>query len=140
MADDGFVSMADTLQVRVDGNLIRIRNQRYLTLRDLNVVVGIYNRVHAEHGPFFVVYDVTQSEGVDRAARNALASSSNLPGPNPAVTAIFGASFAVRTVANMIERARVGLGQVPTGMRFFQTEAQALVHIDEQRHRIQAKS
>ncbi len=44
MVDDGFVPMADTMLVRVDGDVVRVRNHRMMTLRDLHVLLEVYER------------------------------------------------------------------------------------------------
>lgn len=138
MADDGFVSMADTLEVHVAGDVVRVRNQRLMTLRDLNALLEIYAQVRAKHGVLFATFDCSHAQGIEREARQAMTSEGTLETRADA-TAIFGAPFAIRILSSMIERARVGLGRAPTGVRFFDNEAQALAHIDEQRCRIQAK-
>lgn len=135
MSDDEFTLLADAAYVRIDGDLVHLRIRGLMTLRDLNAVTEVYERVHARHGRFFVLYDVTESQGIDRAARKALHDSTS-NGPQPDATALFGASFALRTMANMIERALVGLGRPSMGMNFFATEAQARAHIDEERRRL----
>lgn len=135
MADDGFTLVADAAHIRIDGDLVYLRIRGVMTLRDLNAMIEIYQGLYAQHDRLFAVYDVTQSEGIDRAGRKAL-SASRAMSLRPTATAIFGASFAMRTMASMIERALVGLGRPPTGMKFFETEALALAYIDEQRRRL----
>lgn len=135
MLNDGFTPLADAASIRVSDDLVHIRVHGLMTLRDLNSVIETYKQVHARHGRLFVLYDVTHSHGIDRAARKALHDSPS-NGPQPTATALFGASFALRTMANMIERAMVGLGRPSMGMNFFATEAQARAHIDEQRRRL----
>lgn len=137
MAYGAFVQVADAAYVKVDGDLIYIRVQGLVTLNDLHGIIEIYRQVNMQHGRFFVLYDATRSEGIDRPARKALSA---MPANNvqPIVTAAFGASFALRTLANMVDRAMVGLGRKSSGITFFSTEQQALAHIDEQRQRLLA--
>lgn len=138
MSGDEFVPMGDTLHVRIEGDLVFIRNHRSLTLVDLYAILDIYRSVHAEHGNLFAIYDCSRAEGVERAARKEL-TSLGTPAFAADATAVFGAPFAVRVVANMIERALVGLGRPSTGMQFFQTEKQARDYLHEQRIRLRDK-
>lgn len=138
MADDGFVPMADTMLVRVDGDVVRVRNHRMMTLRDLNALLEVYAQVRATHGVLFSTFDCLKAQGIERDARQAMTGEGSAATRADA-TAIFGAPFAIRTLSNMIERARIGLGRDPTGVRFFETELQAIAYIDEQRRRLQSK-
>lgn len=138
MTDDTFVPLADTLHVRVDGDVVRVRNHRSMTLRDFNALMDVYARVRAEHGMLFALFDCSRAEGVEREARMAMTAKQSTA-PVADATAIFGASFAICTVVNMMERARILLGGVATGMKFFESEARAMAHINEQRRRIVAR-
>ena len=138
MADDGFVPMADTMLVRVDGDVVRVRNHRLLTMRDLEALYEIYAQIRSKHPFLFVLFDCTHAQGVERDARRAMMQEVP-PVKPPDLTAIVGAPFAIRTLSNMIERARVALGRDSMGMRFFESEAQVFGHIDELRRRLQSK-
>jgi SpoIIAA-like len=135
MAGDEFVAMADTVHVRIEGDLIHVRNHRSMTVKDLQVLTELYERVREEHGRLFVLYDSSKSEGVERAARRSLTNVAN-PRATADATAIFGASFAIRTLGNMIERAIVGLGKPSTGIKFFTTEAEARAFLQQERRRV----
>ena len=138
MDDDGFTSMGDTVRVRVEGDLVFIRNYRVMTLVDLHALIDVYKRVHREQGSLFVMFDCTRSEGMERAARQALSDSQSKEAFVNA-TAIFGAPFAIRTLANMMDRALVGLGKRSTGIKFFEGEAQARAYLQKERERLKAK-
>ncbi len=137
MSDEGFVSMGDTLLVRIEEDLVFIRNQRIMTLTDFNTIVEVYSQVRNRHGSFFVMYDSSRAQGVERAARKAM-TSTPAGGPTALATAIFGAPFAIRTLGNMLERALVGLKRPSPGMRFFQTEADARDYLQQERLRLKA--
>jgi len=138
MDDDGFASMGDTVRVRVEGDLVFIRNYRVMTLVDLEAIIEVYKRVHREHGALYVMFDCTRSEGMERAARRALTDSQSKDAFVNA-TAIFGAPFAIRTLANMIDRALVGLGKRSIGIKFFETEAQARAYLQKEKERLKVK-
>lgn len=138
MVDDGFVSMADTILVRVDRDVVRVRNHRMMTLSDLNALLEVYAQVRAKYGVLFSTFDCSKSQGIERDARQAMTGEGSAATRADA-TAIWGAPFAIRTLSNMIERARIGLGRQPTGVRFFETELQAIGYIDEQRRQLRSK-
>jgi hypothetical protein len=138
MNDDGFVPMGDTIHVRVEEDLVFIRNFRFMTLADFRAVIEVYVQVRRQHGMLFAMYDSTRSQGVERSARQAMTTSQN-PAASADAIAIFGASFAIRTLGNMIDRAFVGLGRPSTGMRFFENEAQARAYLNEVRSRLKAR-
>lgn len=135
MSDDGFVPMGDTVRVRIEEDLVIVRNLGMMTLADLNVVIDVYTQVRARHGALFAMYDCSRAEGMERAARQALTKETD-PSKSANAIAIFGAPFAVRILGNMIERARVGLGRSSTGIRFFETEAQAREYLQDERMRL----
>jgi hypothetical protein len=138
MSDDGFVSMGDTVLIRIEENLVFIRNQRIMTFADFQAILDVSARVRRAHGSLFAMYDSSRSEGVERAARKAMTENLR-PDARPDAMAIFGAAFAIRTLGNMIDRARMGLGQPTTGIRFFQTEAEAREYLARERLRLQSK-
>ena len=132
MTDDGFVLMGDTMLVRVDDDVVFIRNQRSMTIGDLHAIIELYGRVRERHGSLFVLYDSSRSLGIDRSMRIAITTTPTSV-PRADATAIFGASFAIRTLGNMIERALIGLGRQSTGIRFFETEADAREYLQQER-------
>ena len=138
MLDDGFVSMGDTVQVRIEDDLVFIRNNRIMTVNDMFAVLEVYLQVRQRQGSLFVMYDSSRSEGLERAARKAL-TSMPLGGATADATAVFGAPFAIRTLGNMIERALVGLGRPSTGVRFFESEADAREYLQQERLRLKMK-
>lgn len=138
MADDGFVSMGDTVHVRVEEDLVFIRNHRIMTLGDFHAILDVYRQVRLRHGSLFAMYDSSRSQGIDRAARIAITATSP-DAPTPDATAVFGAPFAILTLGNMIERALVGLGRPSTGMRFFPSEADARDYLQRERLRLKTK-
>lgn len=131
---DGFVPIGDTLQVRVEEDLIFVRNLGLMTLRDLNELIEIYRQVREQHPTLVVMFDCSQGEGIDGAARRAMTGSFGSSVTADA-TAIFGANFAIRTLGNMIERAVVGLGKPSTGIKFFSTEDEARAFLNIERER-----
>lgn len=137
MSGDGFVLMGDTLEVRVEEDLVFVRNHRVMTLRDLHLVTDVYQEVRARHGRLLALYDSSRSEGIDREARRALTATVDARAEADA-TAIFGASFAIRTLSNMIDRAIVGLGRPSIGIKLFASEAEARAHLNQARERILA--
>ncbi|HRI67180.1 MAG TPA: STAS/SEC14 domain-containing protein [Polyangium sp.] len=136
MADSDFASPTATLRVRIEENMVFIRVAGSMTLADFMALSEIYQQLRRERGRFFALFDATRMDGIDREARRALGNKKQLTDILPAVTAIFGASFAVRTIGNMIDRARTGLGRTTTVRRFFDTEAQARAYIAQERARL----
>lgn len=138
MADEDFVLMGDTMLVRIDEDLLFVRNQRSMTVGDLNAIIELYSRVRERHGSLFVMYDSSRSLGIDRSMRVAIITTPTTV-PRADATAIFGASFAIRTLGNMIDRALVGLGRQSTGIRFFESEEHARDYLQRERLRLKTK-
>ncbi len=125
-----------TIEVRIEGDVVFVRVTGSLTLADFMTISNLYRQVQGEHGRLFALFDATRMDGIDREARRDLGNKKQLTDILPAVTAIFGASFAVRTIGNMIDRARTGLGRTTTVRRFFDTEAQARTYVAQERARL----
>jgi len=139
MDEDGFTSIGDTVRVGVEGDLVYVRNYGTMTLVDLHAVIDVYKRVHREHGSLFVMFDCRYTEGMERAARKALSDLQSKEGIVN-VTALFGAPFAIRTLANMMDRALVALGKRSTAIKFFETEAETRLYLQKERERLKGKS
>jgi SpoIIAA-like len=138
MSTDGFVSQGDCLHIQLEKELIFVRIVGMMTLKDAHILLKLYRTIRQEYGIVLVMFDCARSEGIHREARVAMADLQ--PSSAADATAIFGASFTLRTVGNMIERAIVGLGKPSLGLRFFATEAEARAFLSQERERVLARS
>lgn len=129
-------SPTTTFDVSVDGDLVFIRVRGSLSLPDFANIACINAQVKREQGVFFALYDATRMTGIDPEARKALKSSPQITESMPAATAVFGASYTVQTLGNMIDRAMMALGRRTAGRRFFSTEALARAHLQKERLRL----
>lgn len=138
MSEDGFEALGDTIQVRIDSDLVRVRNIGVFTLRDMTELLALYVRMHREHAAYFVIFDCSKSEGIDQKARKSL-TQANPEAMTATATVIVGASFPLRTVTNMIVRALRAFGRPPLAISFLDTDAQARAYIDQERQRARTR-
>jgi hypothetical protein len=83
----------------------------------------------------FFLYQAREATTITHEARRLLAQWS-IARRAPTAGAVAGASFATRTVAQMLIRAADLLANRPTDRRFFDTEAEARAWLDKQRPRL----
>lgn len=82
---------------------------------------------------FFVICNMTQLRSISPEARRIAIKQENLV-PSNMVTIVYGASFALRVVAEMSERARKLMGSAITNeFIFVATEADAFAEIEKRR-------
>jgi hypothetical protein len=82
---------------------------------------------------FFVVSDVSQLKSISRDARKYTSEQGRIT-PTHAVTITYGASFAVRVMADMSTRARKVLGMPDLAdVVFVETQADALAELEKRR-------
>ncbi len=91
------------------------------TMRAFN---RLAEELSAKHGQLYLLTDMTKSTGMTPEARKVSTEYSG--GKSPfAGMAFFGASFAMRTLVNMMVRASQLLGRVDAPMQFVESEADA---------------
>lgn len=136
MNDNGFTQLGNgTHEVRVDGDFVIVRSHGVTTLDDLREQTAICARVKREHGALFMMYDSRDGTGFDREARKVLMQ------PTPSdlradATTAFGTRFAIRILVGMLDRALVAFGKAPSGVVIFDTEEEALAHLEKERVRL----
>lgn len=136
MSTDGYTQLGNgTHEVRVDGDLIIMRSHGVTTLDDLRALTAICQRVRREHDSLFVMYDSREGTGFDREARKVLMQPTPSDVRADATTA-FGTTFAVRILLRMLDRALVAFGKAPSGVVLFDTEEEALAHLEKERIRL----
>lgn len=84
----------------------------------------------------FALVDVSQLESIPLATRRV--ANDNTKDVPFASTAVYGASFGVRTVFSLLVRAMSLITQKPMALGFFETEAQARAWIETERKRLDA--
>jgi hypothetical protein len=136
MSDNGFTQLGSGAhEVRVDGDFIIVRSHGVTTLDDLRALTAICERVRREHGSLFMMHDSRDGAGFDRAARKVLMQPTPSDMRADATTA-FGTKFAIRILLRMLDRALVAFGKAPSGVVIFDTEAEALAHLEKERIRL----
>ncbi len=84
----------------------------------------------------FALVDVSKLESIPLATRRV--ANDNTKDVPFASTAVYGASFGVRTVFSLLVRAMSLVTMKPMTLAFFATEAEARVWIDSERKRLDA--
>lgn len=129
-------SLPSAIEVRTEGDLIVVRVTGRITLGDFEQLGALNAKLKAQYGIFFALYDARKMDGIESDARKALTSSPDLTAARPTVTAIFGASYTIQTMGNMIDRAMKALGRQTEGRVFFADEQQARAYIQKERARL----
>ncbi len=121
--------------VRFDRDTIFVVVRGSLTRSDVHELFAIYRQVQVEHGRLLILYDAREAGGIDADARQYAASV-------PATTkdadlqVVFGLSFGLRVVLNMVLRAQKLLRNRSGNFHIFDTEANARTFFDAECERI----
>lgn len=94
-----------THRIRVDGDSVYFVLKGTFTEPDLIAALDIMTRVKREHGWLFVYYDVREGTGIDSATRKAIITRNSVDS-QPHVQVLFGISFGLRVILNMLIRAQ----------------------------------
>lgn len=121
--------------LRIEDDVVFVRVIGLLMAEDLKAISAAYTQVRNQHGTLFGLYDSQRADGIHRSAREALVNAKERP-PETDATAIFGASFALRTMGNMVQRALTGLGRRASPMRFLETESEARAYLQQTKLRL----
>lgn len=112
-----------------------LRVKGVVTLQDMAEFMRIQATVKRERGAVFMLYDSRENTGLDPAARKYATDHTTVESRVDAA-ASFGASFSMRIVVNMLNRARIVLGRDGTSVELFDTEAEARRYLDSERRRL----
>lgn len=132
-------SFATTIHVRIEEDVVFVRVTGSLTLRDFEHIAEINTQLRRQYGYALGLYDASRMDGIEPDARKALKTSPTLRDAGADVTAIFGASYTIQTLGNMIDRAMTALGRRTTGRRFFVNETLARAYLEEARLRLKKR-
>jgi hypothetical protein len=127
------------IQASRDADLLIFRIEGEYTLEATKYVQASAASVSAEYGYNLQLIDVRKAGAITPEARRWLFSNhdaSKLLGS----CAVFGASFAIRTLAQMVIRALHTIAKGPLAIRFFDDEGEARVWLDQERARLQIES
>lgn len=133
-SDDDLVPVGKHL-LRVDGDTIFFLSRGVLSLDELKTLMVHYRRIRDEHGRLFIFFDSRQALGIEPAARNynpPLDRSLYLPD----LQVSFGASFTLRVVMGMFNRANRILRRKATPLQMFETESEARAFFEKERERL----
>lgn len=131
---------------KLDSMVVRFEEPDILVSRgegesDANAI-RTFNRLAEElarkHGRLYLIADMSKSAAMGPEARKAAGEFTAGASPFQAMV-IFGASFAMRTVVNMMMRAAHLLGRTESTLYFVANEADARAWIDAQRAKAAAK-
>jgi hypothetical protein len=127
--------LLDNCEVQeIDGILI-VRFGGDYTLELAVELQAITNAVAARDGYRLLLFDLRGLRSVTPAARRFLIEDHERE-RKPSFVAIFGASFAIRTLATMVIRAMNALTKVPVVLEFFDTEERAQGWLQNERNRL----
>lgn len=116
-----------THAILVDGDSVFVVIRGSLTVPDLSELLVVMKRVKRESGHVFVFYDARQATGIDMPARKDVVAHHPVD-VQPETQVIFGLSFGMRVILNMLMRAQKLLRnfEVPLHVVESEDEARAL--------------
>ena len=132
--DQGLVPIGKHL-VRFDGDSVHFLSRGVLNLDEFKMLLEHYARIRREHGMLFVFFDSRKSAGMDPSVRNF----------NPGIDrshyiadlqVAFGASFALRVILSMMNRANDLLRRKVTPIQIFENEPEAWAFFQKERERL----
>ncbi len=121
--------------VRMDGDTIFVVVRGSLTRSDVQDLFAKYRRVQVEHGRLLIIYDAREAEGIDADARQ-YAASVPATAKDADLQVVFGLSFGLRAVLNMVLRAQKLLRNRAGNFHVFDTEANARTFFEAECERI----
>ncbi len=125
--------------IRIDGDIVVVQPVGATTTEDLVFIFQAYAEVRREYGILLALYDSRFGKGMTPEARKELFAATAEPDKTADATAVFGASFAIRALVNMLERASAILHRKRLGAAMFATESEAREYLDQQRIRLRSK-
>lgn len=127
-----------TTRVRIEGDIVAVQSIGVTTREDMVLIFQAYALVRQEHGVVLALYDARLGKGMTAEARKDLMAVTS-PEKRADATAVYGASFAIRALVNMLDRASVLLMRKPVGATMFATESEARAYLAQQRIRLRSK-
>lgn len=121
--------------VRIEGDLVHLRVKGVVKVGDMAEFMRLQAQVKREHGAVFMLYDSRENTGLDPAARKYATDHASIESRIDAA-ASFGASFSMRVVVNMLNRALEMLGREGARVQLFDTEAEARQYLESERRRL----
>lgn len=122
-ADEPVTSLG-THQVHIDGDRIFLTIRGTLRAEDVQGLFRLAIHVKTEHPFAFFLYDGRQGTGIDPDARRAV-SSEKSPRAQADLRVVFGLSFRVRMILNMLVRAQKALFNRDMRIHIFEHEKEA---------------
>lgn len=111
--------------LQLDGELVWLRIRGAFTVAHCEAVFAIVEQVLAQHGRFFLLGDLSQTEVMAAPTRRWIADWSRVHG-QPLGAAFYGAGLLVRTFAMMLHRATNLISSRTAPLFFGRTEQEAL--------------
>ena len=111
-------------EVRVEGNLLRIRAHGHLALEVAQQVMQLLKQQHQQHGRYYVLLDLSQAGSVPPKLRRLMAEE--IRAFAPAAAAFYGGNMVVRAMAALVIGAVTLINGQRKSIASFATEAQAL--------------
>lgn len=111
-----------------------------LTRSDLEVMREMMAEVLASGATCFLIADMSGCTGIDPEARKYLADWSRASGQHLSGTAVYGLSFAMRTMVSLTLSAIKFLGQRQVAVVFVKDEAEALEWLAARRRELNANA
>lgn len=121
--------------IHLDGDTIFLIVRGPLTRPDVQELFAAFRRVQVEYGRLFIFYDAREAGGIEADARRYAATVPTTI-QEADLQVVFGLSFGLRTVLNMVLRAQKLLHNRTANFHLFDTEENARAFFEAERERL----
>jgi hypothetical protein len=132
---DGHLVPLGTHLIQVVEDTVSVTARGPITGDDMRALLDLFARVKRECGCLFNLYDARQCTGIDPEARK-LASDQPSTNREADLQVVFGISFTIRVLLNMLIRAQKVLRDRKVNLYFFDGEIEARTFFEKERERI----
>lgn len=124
--------------LRVEGDSMFVTVRETLKAEDIRALFELADPIKRKYNRVFFVYDGRQCTGIEPAGRKVVPKV-ELDDAEAVLRVIFGISFPLRVVLNMLIRAQKALFKRDVRVHIFEGEDEALAFFDKERERLRKK-
>lgn len=121
--------------IRIEGDTLFMVTRGVVTGDEMVELFGRFDEIKREHGMLFVLFDSRLNTGMEPQARKFALEQTDV-GRGADLQVLFGASFGVRVIINMILSALKLLGKKSTSVYMMGAESEARAFFEQERERV----
>lgn len=124
--------------IRAEQDSVEVIVRGPLTIDDVRALFVVFGRVQSENGRLFILYDAREATGIDAAARQYAASFPSTT-QEADLQVVYGLSFGLRVILNMVMRAQKLLRHRNANFHVADNEAAARALFETEREKLRQK-